>query len=147
MSKQATSVERPATLMSHAGYQGTGEVSLEDGCLHGRVLHINDLVTYEAETVAGLVEQFKAAVDDYLAHCREVGKQPDRPYTGSFNVRLGPDRHRRLVESAEAAGISLNEQLCRVIDRFYAKGSKGASTSSSRPVAQPALSTRSSAHN
>lgn len=123
MTQALKTVDRQATLMSHAGYQGTGEVSLEDGCLNGRVLHINDLITYEGGTVGELVEQFKAAVDDYLAHCREQGKQPDKPYTGSFNVRLGPERHRRLVDSAEAAGISLNEQLCRVIDRHYARGS------------------------
>jgi predicted HicB family RNase H-like nuclease len=98
------------------------------------VLHVNDLITYEGDTVAELVEQFNGAVDDYLAHCREVGKQPDKPCTGSFNVRLGSDRHRRLVESAEAAGVSLNEQLCRVIDRHYTRGSK-ATPSASRAAA------------
>lgn len=60
---------KPKTIedkLEHRGYIGTAEVSLEDNCLHGRLKFIKDLVTYEAQTVAGLKAAFVKAVDDYL---------------------------------------------------------------------------------
>ncbi|MCC5845364.1 MAG: toxin-antitoxin system HicB family antitoxin [Verrucomicrobia bacterium] len=42
------------------------EFSQKDGCLHGKIQFIQDLVTYEAETVPELEKAFHAAVDDYL---------------------------------------------------------------------------------
>ena len=52
--------------LEYQGYVGTIEVSLENDCLHGRLEFIKDLVTYEAQTVAGLKAAFVGAVDDYL---------------------------------------------------------------------------------
>lgn len=103
-------------LLRHAGYAGSVEASLEDGCLHGRILHIDDLITYEAQTVGELRDEFIAAVDRYLAHCQATGKAPNKPYTGSFNVRVGADRHRWLTEAAAAARGSINEMICEAID-------------------------------
>ena len=65
--------------LTHKGYTGSAEVSLEDDCLHGKILSISDLVTYEAETVADLRTQFVATVEHYLAHCAEMGLPPDVP--------------------------------------------------------------------
>ena len=56
--------------LSHKGYTGSIEVSLEDNCLHGRVLFIEDIVTYEGETVDDLATSFKDAVDRYVTYCK-----------------------------------------------------------------------------
>lgn len=112
-------------VLRHAGYTGSIEVSVEDGCMHGQVLHTHDLITYEGETVQELVEAFRTAVDGYLQHCRVVGKAPDKPYTGSFNVRLGAERHRWLVEAAHARGCKLNEVVCQAVDALRAQADAG----------------------
>jgi predicted HicB family RNase H-like nuclease len=65
--------------LTHKGYTGSAGVSLEDDCLHGKVLFISDLVTYEAETVPGLRTAFKEAVENYLAHCADKGLPADEP--------------------------------------------------------------------
>lgn len=39
-----------------------------------------NLVTYEAQTTEGLKKEFELAVDDYLLHCQEVGKAPDKTF-------------------------------------------------------------------
>lgn len=49
-------------LMMHKGFTGSMEASIEDECLHGRILFIDDIVTYEGETVAELKDSFVAAV-------------------------------------------------------------------------------------
>jgi predicted HicB family RNase H-like nuclease len=48
----------------YKGYSGTVEASIEDGVLHGKILFVSDLVTYEADTVTALKSEFEAAVDD-----------------------------------------------------------------------------------
>ncbi len=65
--------------MTYKGYSARPEYSAEDGVFFGRLLGINDLVNFESENVEGLEEEFRKAVDDYLAFCSEIGKQPETP--------------------------------------------------------------------
>ena len=101
--------------ITHRGYTGTIEASIEDSCLHGHVLFIDDMITYEGETVDDIVISFKDAVDRYLAYCKKTGKPANKPYSGTFNVRVGPVLHRRAVETAYHRGISLNDFVTQSI--------------------------------
>ena len=69
-----------SNFLEYKGYQGSVEVSLEDNVLHGRVLCIDDLVTFEAQTPEGLRRAFKQQVDEYLIFCEEEGVAPDKPH-------------------------------------------------------------------
>ena len=82
-------------LLSYKGYLGSVEFDEEERIFYGRLAFIRPLVSYEAKDAEGLVRAFHEAVDDYLAHCQEEGTPPERPLKGSFNVRTGPDLHRR----------------------------------------------------
>ena len=93
------------------GYVGSIEFSIEDSVLHGKLLGLKDLVTYEAETIVELKKEFILAVDDYLETCKEVGKEPEKPFKGVFNVRTGRELHRRAVTVAKDRGIKLNELI------------------------------------
>lgn len=104
------------TLLRHRSYSGSAEVSIEDDCLHGRVLHIDDVITYEGQTVKDLARAFQAAVDEYLTHCAGIGKDPNKPYGGTLNVRLGSDRHRRLAEVGGSRGVNLNTAIVQAVD-------------------------------
>lgn len=64
-------------LLSHKGYKGSIEISPTDNVLHGKIMFISDLVTFEASDLVQLEAQFKAAVDDYLKTCESIGKNPD----------------------------------------------------------------------
>jgi len=94
--------------LAYKGYVGSVAYSAEDGVFHGRLESIRDLVTYEGTDAASLRQAFEEAVDDYLALCAEQGRAPDTPFKGSFNVRPGPDLHRRAMMLARRKGVSLN---------------------------------------
>lgn len=96
-------------ILRYKGYIGSIEVSLEDNCLHGELLYTNDTVTYEANSVDDLKKEFEEAVDDYLSTCHELDKEPDKPFSGSFNVRLGQELHRDAAIQAKLEGVFLNE--------------------------------------
>ena len=94
--------------MDYKGYTGSVEFSEEDGVLFGKVLGIRSLISYEGATAAELVEDFHGAVDDYLALCQEQRREPERPYKGSFNVRISPELHRQAAIYAARHNMSLN---------------------------------------
>ena len=87
-------------MMQYRGYLGTVEYSAVDRCLFGKLAFISDLVNYEAQDVETLEREFHISVDEYLKDCEEMGKDPDQPLKGTFNVRVGPDLHRDLVLAA-----------------------------------------------
>lgn len=95
--------------LNYKGYIGSVEISIEDACLHGRILFIDDLVTYEGDSVPGIQEAFQEAVDRYLGHCQRVGKPANKPYSGTFNVRIGSELHSKAARVAHLKKIKLNE--------------------------------------
>ncbi len=95
-------------ILNYKNYHGSMEVSIEDGFIHGRILYIRDVITYESPDVAGVKAAFQNAVDSYLQFCEEVGDKPEKPFSGSFNVRISQTLHREAVIAADNAGISLN---------------------------------------
>ncbi len=98
-----------SSMMEYKGYQGSVEFSAEDKVFFGKIDAIRDLVSFEGTDVAGLEKGFKEAVDDYLALCKEEGREPDKPYKGSFNVRThSPEIHRRLASVAARKKLNLN---------------------------------------
>lgn len=73
-------------MFTYQGYQGSVETSIEDDVLHGKILFINDLVTYEATSIKKLRQEFELAVDDYLKTCKQRNIEPNKPMTGQFNT-------------------------------------------------------------
>ncbi|MCI5149755.1 MAG: type II toxin-antitoxin system HicB family antitoxin [Candidatus Electrothrix sp. MAN1_4] len=101
--------------LSYKDYTGSIEVSLEDNCLHGKILFIEDLITYEGSTVEELFLSFREAVDDYISFCEETGKPANKPYSGTFNIRVGQDIHRRAAQEAFEREVSLNDYITKCI--------------------------------
>lgn len=104
-------------LLRHKGYIGTAEMSFEDNCLFGKVLYINDLISYDGETPEELEQSFKAAVDGYLAFCAEIGKQPEITCSGNFNIRIDPTLHHACVKQAKLQHISLNQFIANCLEQ------------------------------
>lgn len=101
------------SLLHYKGYIGTVEYSAEDHCLFGKLAYIRDLVSYEATTVRLLEKSFREAVEDYLALCARKKREPNVPFKGTFNVRVGPELHR--LASIAAGDGSLNTFVCEAI--------------------------------
>lgn len=103
-------------ILEYKGFQGSVDFSLQDNVLYGKILHIEDLVTFEGDDVKGLHEAFLESVDDYLQTCAELGTSPNRPFSGTFNVRIGPNLHRDLVKQAAREDKSINDFVREAID-------------------------------
>ena len=111
-----------ATTQPYKGYEGTADMDMERQVCRGKILFIDDVVTYEADSPRGLQQEFEAAVDDYIETCALVGKEPQKPMKGQFNVRITPALHRAVSLHACREGISLNEAVGRALDAYVNAG-------------------------
>lgn len=72
-------IEADMYTMGRLKYKGySGSVEYSDGVLHGKVLGVRSLISYEGHTTEELHEEFERAVDDYLAICEENGITPEK---------------------------------------------------------------------
>lgn len=103
-------------MMQYKGYVGKVEFDADAGILHGEVVGIRDVVTFQGNSVKEIERAFKDSVEDYLAFCRKRGEAPDEPRSGKFVVRVGSDLHRRLDMLARTTGKSLNAVVAECLE-------------------------------
>jgi predicted HicB family RNase H-like nuclease len=94
--------------MKYKGYVGTVEFDEDSGVLFGQVIGLRDVITFQGESVAEVIQAFHDSVDDYLEFCEVRGESPEKPYSGQFVVRLNSRLHRELANAALARKTSLN---------------------------------------
>lgn len=111
-------------VLEYKNYYATVQFSAEDEVFHGKVMGINDLVSFEGTTVTQLKKAFHEAVDDYIAACKELGKQPEKTYKGSFNVRIPSELHRQAARYATLKNMSLNDLVRHAIDHLLKESPK-----------------------
>lgn len=90
----------PSNNLHYKDYVGCIEFSEADGVFHGKVIGIKPLLSFEGDSVSALVLDFHNAVDEYLEFCADKGKQPERPFKGSTNERIGHELHRKAAMAA-----------------------------------------------
>ena len=94
--------------IQYKGYIGSVEFSEEDNLFFGKVMGIRSLISYEGENSTDLITDFHNAIEDYLEACKAEGREPEKAYKGSFNIRISPELHRQLVVCATSHQMSLN---------------------------------------
>ncbi len=102
----------------YKGYYATVDYSYTDKVLFGKIEGIQDLVNFESSDGNEVENAFHEAVDDYLAFCGEVGKNPNKPYKGSFNIRISPEMHKSLALEAFKCGKNLNQIVTEAFNQF-----------------------------
>jgi predicted HicB family RNase H-like nuclease len=98
-------------MMTYKGYAGSIRFDDESEILHGEVIGLRDVVTFQATTVDELKKAFQDSIDDYLEFCESRGEEPDKPFSGKFLLRVDPLLHRRLAELSASEGESLNNWI------------------------------------
>ncbi|MGA8381052.1 MAG: type II toxin-antitoxin system HicB family antitoxin [Stellaceae bacterium] len=104
------------TKMTNDGYVARVELDEEVGLFHGEVINTRDVLTFQGRTLDELRAAFADTIADYVEWCRERGKQPERPYSGNFTVRVSPELHRRIAAAAAREGKSVNAFISSVLE-------------------------------
>ncbi|TMJ16224.1 MAG: type II toxin-antitoxin system HicB family antitoxin [Alphaproteobacteria bacterium] len=96
-------------LLTYKGYNAAVEFDADDLLLVGRIAGINDVVGFHGADAREIVAAFHEAVDDYLETCAEIGKTPERAYSGKLMIRTDPAVHAQAALAATIEGVSLNQ--------------------------------------
>ena len=104
----AETLSKNGNNLHYKNYTGSVSFSEEDACFHGKVIGLKALISFEGNSVNSITDDFHKAIDEYLKFCERKGIEPEKPFKGSFNVRISVDLHRKLALTANARGISLN---------------------------------------
>jgi predicted HicB family RNase H-like nuclease len=106
--------------LEYKGYWGNIELDPDDLIFYGTVLGIKDVITFQGTTVDELIQAFQDSIDEYLDWCEERGENPEKPFSGRFNLRIDPELHRQLSIEANLHHESLNAYIEHIL-QFYAQ--------------------------
>jgi predicted HicB family RNase H-like nuclease len=104
-------------MLMHKGYVGFVNFDNDAEIFHGEVINTKDIITFQGTSASELKLAFIDSIEDYLAFCKENNEEPDKPFSGKFNVRLKPEIHRDAVIAAKKNGVSLNSWVSHAIHR------------------------------
>lgn len=102
--------------MNHRGYTAKIEFDERDNIFVGRVLGLRTMISFHGETVAELRAAFEIAIDEFLRDCKEQGVRPEKPASGKLMLRVPPEVHGAALVAARAAGKSLNQWACEILE-------------------------------
>lgn len=94
--------------MTYKGFAARVEYDAEDEIFVGHLAGVEAIIGFHADTVTDLKAAFHEAVDDYIAMCARLGREPQKPYSGKVMFRVSPEVHARAALAARLSGQSLN---------------------------------------
>ena len=62
---------------------------------------------------------FEQSIDNYLELCQKIGKEPEKEFKGSFNVRIPTEMHKKAALEAAKQNITLNQYVINAIDKSF----------------------------
>ena len=104
-------------MMTYKGYYGVVQYDDEAKIFHGEVINTRTVITFQGTTVDEIETAFRDSVDDYLDWCKERNKEPEKPFSGRFVLRLSPDLHRNLNLKARMSNTSLNSFIVQTLEK------------------------------
>ena len=105
------------SILIYKGYQGCFEYDPDADLFHGEVLHLTDVVTFQGRSIDELKTALADSIEDYFDLCNAVGKQPQKPFSGRFNVRFTPELHQKAAQTAALEGMSLNSWIVHAVEK------------------------------
>jgi len=103
-------------MLEYRSYRGIFEFDADLEVFAGYVVDIRDQIYFEGKSVDELKASMRRAVDQYLEVCEARGEEPERPFSGRLNLRLGVALHRAVAVAAAEKGESLNSWLVQAVE-------------------------------
>ncbi|MBR4587985.1 MAG: type II toxin-antitoxin system HicB family antitoxin [Lachnospiraceae bacterium] len=113
-------------MMKYKGYKASISYDEMDRIFVGEVFGISDSLNFHGSSIDELEQSFHNCIDNYIDYCASIGKEPQRAFTGNFNVRTTPSIHAQASEYAAENGMSLNQVVTKAMEFFLKKNYKKA---------------------
>ena len=111
-------------MMKYKGYRATIAYDEDDKIFVGEVFGVADSLNFHGESIKELEASFHDCIENYLELCKKIGKEPQKEYSGCFNVRTTPSLHALAAEYGAENGYSLNQVVSMAMEAFFGKSVK-----------------------
>lgn len=95
--------------MNYKGYTARMDFDVDDKIIVGRVVDIDDIITFHGASVTEFEAAFQAAIDAYIDACEQLGQAAEKPSSGKLMLRVDPAIHAAAVKASSRNGMSLNK--------------------------------------
>jgi predicted HicB family RNase H-like nuclease len=104
-------------VIEYKGYVGVFEFDEDLGQFHGYVVNTKDVISFYGYSVDELKAELQTSIEEYLAFCAEIGKEPEKPFSGNLSLRTTPEIHRKIAIHAARRRVSMNSYVESVLER------------------------------
>ena len=101
--------------LTYRGSTARMDFDTDDKIIVGRVVDIDDIVTFHGASVAEFEFAFHGAVDGYIFAFEQLGQTADKPASGRMMLRVNPMVHAAAVKASARSGLSLNKWAEKVL--------------------------------
>ena len=108
-----------SSMLEYKGYHASVEYDAEDNIFVGEVFGITDSLNFHGSSVEELKEMFHQSIENYLSLCEKIGKNPDKEFKGTFNIRISPEMHKKAALEAARQKITLNQYITQAIKQSF----------------------------
>lgn len=129
--------------MRHGDFVARVDFDPELGLFHGRVVNIEDVVSFYGGSPAELQRELVKSVNTYVKVCKERGIAPSKSFSGRVNVRIPERLHRAIATAAATEDKSLNAWIAEVLERATKVGRRDRSHADGDGVRRPSSPRRS----
>lgn len=105
------------SMLEYNGYHATVVYDAEDELFVGEVFGISNSLNFHGSSVDELKQMFANCIDNYLDLCKKLGKEPQKEFKGSFNVRIPSELHRQIAMQAAQQKITLNQYVVNALNK------------------------------
>ena len=104
-------------IMKYKKYVATVELDAEAGLLHGEIINLSDVVTFQGRSVDELRQAFKESVEDYLEGLRRVRKRTRKAVYGTIRGSTTARGAPMAVLAAKIENKSLNAWVAEKLEQ------------------------------
>ena len=103
------------SMLEYRGYQAAISYDADDELFVGEVFGIVDSLSFHGSSIDELKQKFADCIENYLDVCKQIGKEPEKEFKGSFNVRIPSELHRQIAILAAQQKITLNQYVVNAL--------------------------------
>ncbi len=101
--------------MNICGHKATIQYDPEIDMFRGEFTSLNGGADFYATNIAELRKEGELSLQVFLQMCKESGIEPQKQYSGKFNLRVSPKLHADIAQKAAAEGKSLNRCVTDIL--------------------------------
>lgn len=105
------------SMLEYKSYHATITYDADDEVFVGEVFGVADSLSFHGKSIEELKQMFAKSIDNYLDMCKHIGKEPEKEFKGSFNVRIPSELHKQIALLAAQEKITLNQYVINALSK------------------------------